>query len=151
VTPWAARALDRSLAAVVVSIARHLRREMTPERAVQAIREIPGYREEVIDAFLDRAPDEAIVGGREALRTYLEGLLDDWEAVIDALAPRLVYSDRKQAAQTLLHQPLDPAIANLNPPEHRRFVAARSMRDVEANIVLRVRDPSGNPFNANDI
>jgi len=151
VTPWAARALDRSLAAVLVSIARHLRPEMTPERAVQAIREIPGYREEVINAFLERAPDEAIVGGREALRAYLEGILDDWETVIDALAPRLVYSDRKQAAQTLLHQPLDPAIANLNPPEHRRFLAARSMRDVEANIVLRVRDPYGNPFNADDI
>jgi hypothetical protein len=151
VTPWAARALDRSLAAVLVTIGRHLRPEMTPERAVQAIGEIPDYREEVINTFLERAPDGAIVGGREALRTYLEKLLDDWETVVDALAPRLVYSDRRQAAQPLLHQPLDPAIANLNPPEHRRFLAARSMRDVEANIVLRVRDPYGNSFNADDI
>ncbi|MEX2453209.1 MAG: helicase-related protein [Rhodospirillaceae bacterium] len=151
VTPWAARALDRSLAAVLVSIARHLRPEMTPERAVQAISETPEYGEELIEIFLGRAPDNAVVGGREALRTYLQGLLEDWQKVIDVLAPRLVYGDRKQAGSTLLHQPLDPQIPNLDPPEHRRFLAARSMRDVEANIVLRVRDPYGNPFNADDI
>ena len=33
VTPWAARAIDRALAAVVVSIARHLDPRLTPERA----------------------------------------------------------------------------------------------------------------------
>jgi hypothetical protein len=46
--------------------------------------------------------------------------------------------------------PLDPALPNL-PAKHRRFVAARSMRDVEANVVLRVRDPYGNRFTADDI
>ncbi len=44
VTPWTARALDRSLAAVVVAVARHLRPELTPERAVRQLRTIPGYR-----------------------------------------------------------------------------------------------------------
>ena len=42
VTPWAARALDRSLAAVVVAVARHLRPELTPERAVRQLRDDSG-------------------------------------------------------------------------------------------------------------
>ncbi len=53
--------------------------------------------------------------------------------------------------QQLVHQPLDPALPNLTPESHRRFVAARSMRDVEANVLLRVRDPYGRPFAAEDV
>jgi hypothetical protein len=149
VTPWAARALDRSLAAVVVAIARHLRPELTPERAVQRLRDIPGYRQEVVDVIAARAPEDAVVGGREALRRYVEGLLDDWEAVVSDLEPRLAYGDRREGQQ-LLHAPLDPALPNL-PDKQRRFVAARSMRDVEPNVVLRVRDPYGSRFTAEDV
>jgi ATP-dependent helicase YprA (DUF1998 family) len=35
VTPWAARALDRALAAVVVAVARHLDPSLTPDAAVK--------------------------------------------------------------------------------------------------------------------
>ena len=149
VTPWAARALDRSLAAVVVAVARHLRPELTPERAVQRLRDIPGYRQEVVDVIASRAPDEAVVGGREALRRHVDGLLDDWEAIVSDLEPRVAYGDRREGQQ-LLHAPLDPSLPNL-PDNHRRFVAARSMRDVEPNVVLRVRDPYGNRFVAEDV
>jgi hypothetical protein len=149
VTPWAARALDRSLAAVVVSVARHLRSELTPEKAVQRLRDLPGYRDEVVEAIVARAPAHAVVGGREVLKRHIEELLDDWEAVVADLQPRVAYADRRQGQQ-LLHVPLDPALPNL-PAKHRRFIAARSMRDVEANVVLRVRDPYGNRFTADDI
>jgi hypothetical protein len=149
VTPWAARALDRSLAAVVVSVARHLRPELTPERAVQRLRDIPGYRREIIDAIVSRAPEESVVGGRVVLEAYIEGLLSDWETVVVDLEPRVAYGDRRQGQQ-LLHVPLDTALPNLS-GSHRRFVAARSMRDVEANVVLRVRDPFGNRFTAEDV
>jgi len=51
----------------------------------------------------------------------------------------------------LLHQPLDPSLPNLS-PAHQRFVAGRSMRDVEPNVHLKVRDPYGNPIaNADDV
>ena len=51
----------------------------------------------------------------------------------------------------LLHMPLEPEIANLAEP-HRRFVAGRSMRDVEPNVTLKVRDPHGNTIaNADDL
>ncbi len=149
VTPWAARALDRSLAAVVVAIARHLRPELTPETAVERLRDLPGYRDEVVAAIVERAPDQAVPGGRAALRRHVDALLDDWEAVAAELAPRLAYGDSR-LGHRLLHVPLDPALDNLAPP-HRRFVAARSMRDVEANVVLRVRDPDGNTFKADDV
>ena len=134
---------------MVVSVARHLRPELTPERAVQRLRDIPGYRQEVVEVLASRAPDDAVVGGREALRRYVDGLLDDWEAVVSNLEPRVAYGDRREGQQ-LLHAPLDPALPNL-PDNHRRFVAARSMRDVEPNVVLRVRDPYGNRFSAEDV
>ncbi len=151
VTPWAARALDRSLAAVVVSVARHLRPELTPERAVGHLRDVPGYRRQVIDAIADRAPEAAIVGGRAALEALVKGLLDDWQTVVDDI-PQIAYGDRREGqGQQLLHQPLDPALPNLTPECHRHFVAARSMRDVEANVLLRIRDPHGRPFTADDV
>ena len=67
VTPCAARAIDRALAAVVVSIARHLDPRLTPERAVTELADRPEIRTQVRDAILDRAPQDAIAGGRQAL------------------------------------------------------------------------------------
>src|SRR5215472_1235731 len=49
VTPWASRALDRALAAVVVAIARHLDPDMTPERAAAEIAEHSDTRQRVRD------------------------------------------------------------------------------------------------------
>jgi hypothetical protein len=45
----------------------------------------------------------------------------------------------------LLSYPLDPGAQNLK-PEHQRFAAARSMRDVEPNVQLKLRDPYGQPL-----
>ena len=52
VTPWAARALDRALAAVVVSLARHLSPNMTPHGAVARLKQHPELREEVKQAIV---------------------------------------------------------------------------------------------------
>jgi hypothetical protein len=149
VTPWAARALDRSLAAVVVAVARHLRPELTPERAVRQLRAIPGYREEVIDTIVSRAPEDAAAGGSAALRAAVERLLENWQTTVEELA-RMTYGDRRTPGDQLLHVPLDPVLDNLT-PEHRAFIAARSMRDVEPNVLLRVRDPFGGTFRAEDV
>ena len=47
--------------------------------------------------------------------------------------------------------PLEPEINNLDEP-HRRFVAGRSMRDVEPSVALTVRDPYGKAIaNADDL
>jgi hypothetical protein len=47
--------------------------------------------------------------------------------------------------------PLDLEILNLAEP-HKRFVAGRSMRDVEPSVALMVKDPHGNTIaNADDL
>jgi len=142
VTPWAARALDRALAAVVVAIVRHLDPEMTPERAVEELAQHPDTRKHVRDTILDRAPPEALVGGREALEQAIDSLLDDWINVAEEQTANGMPFPYSGKGHRLLHMPLDPALPNLT-VEHQRFVAGRSMRDVEPNVHLKVRDPSG--------
>ena len=57
----------------------------------------------------------------------------------------------RKSPHRLLHMPLEPEIDNLDEP-HRRFVAGRSMRDVEPSVALTVRDPYGNTIaNADDL
>ena len=67
VTPWAARALDRALAAVVVAAARHVDGALTPDVAVNELKNNVGIRNSVRDAIVARAPERMIAGGRAAL------------------------------------------------------------------------------------
>ncbi len=146
VTPWAARAMDRALAAVVVAIARHLAPDLTPDGAVARLKQNPDVRTAVVHAILDRAKDADVVGGQAALRAAIEGLLNDWEAVADDLTANgdmLTYAYPRERA--LLHDPLDPLLDSFK-PQHRRFTAGRSMRDVEHTSVLKVVDPNGSPL-----
>jgi len=107
----------------------------------------------VRDSIVDRAPERAIAGGRAALSALIDDILDAWIETADEQAAggnAFAYS-RKKSPHRLLHMPLEPEIGNLAEP-HRRFVAGRSMRDVEPNVTLKVRDPNGNTIaNADDL
>jgi hypothetical protein len=153
VTPWAARALDRALAAVVVAAARHLDGALTPDIAVNELKNNVGTRNLVRDSIVNRAPDRMIAGGRAALSELIDDILDAWIDTSDEQAAggsAFAYA-KKKSPHRLLHMPLEPEIANLAEP-HRRFVAGRSMRDVEPNVALKVRDPHGNTIaNADDL
>lgn len=153
VTPWAARALDRALAAVVVATARHVDPMLTPDAAVTALKASSNVRAAVRDAILARAPERAISGGRAVLSARIDEILDAWVATAAAQASggsAFAYSG-KRSPHRLLHQPLEPAIANLA-EQHRLFIAGRSMRDVEANVAIKVTDPRGNPIaNGDDL
>ncbi|MFD1035450.1 DISARM system helicase DrmA [Sphingomonas hankookensis] len=141
VTPWSARALDRSLAAVVVAIARHLDPALTPSAAVAALANAPATRAAVVAHLVDRAPP-GIDGGRDRLAATIDGLLDDWIAIADEQVQaggRFSYDDRPQR---LLNPPLDPVLDNLS-PAHRRFQAGWSMRDVEPGVLVKPRGPGG--------
>ncbi|WP_430636538.1 helicase-related protein [Sphingomonas hankookensis] len=141
VTPWSARALDRSLAAVVVAIARHLDPALTPSGAVAALANAPATRAAVVAHLVERAPP-GIDGGRAALATTIDALLDDWIAIADEQVRsggRFSYDERPQR---LLNPPLDPVLDNL-PPAHRRFQAGWSMRDVEPGVLVKPRGPGG--------
>lgn len=153
VTPWAARALDRALAAVVVAAARHVDAALTPESAVIELKNNEGIRDLVRDAIVNRAPDKMIAGGRVALASLIDDILDAWIETADEQAAggnAFAYA-RKKSPHRLLHMPLEPDIENLAAP-HCRFIAGRSMRDVESNVALKVKDPRGNTIaNADDL
>jgi hypothetical protein len=144
VTPWAARALDRALAAIVVAIARHIDPELTRERAVQLLVDHPGVRQQVRDAITHRAPAEL----RVAVGVAVDRLLNGWMEVADQQTTGGDPFRYGVGAQRLLHQPLDPALPTLMPPIHRDFTAGRSMRDVEATVLLKLRGPRGEQVGA---
>jgi hypothetical protein len=153
VTPWAARALDRALAAVVVAAARHLDPALTPEASVTAFKDNPAVRAAVRDAIIARAPAHMIAGGHTALAAAIDAIADAWISTADDQAAggnTFAYA-RKKSPHRLLHMPLEPDLANLA-EDHRHFVAGRSMRDVEPSVALKVRDPWGNQIaNADDL
>jgi hypothetical protein len=153
VTPWASRALDRALAAIVVAAARHINPGLTQDAAVKEMMNQPATRAAVRDAIVDRAPQEAIPGGKAALAALIDVLFDAWIATVDEQTKggnAFVYA-RNPSPHRLLHMPLAPEIDNLS-AAHQRFVAGRSMRDVEANVTINPRDPWGNAIaNADDL
>ncbi|GJE42624.1 DISARM system helicase DrmA [Methylobacterium soli] len=153
VTPWAARALDRALAAVVVAAARHLDPMLTPNEAVVMLRDQSATRAAVCDTIVARAPEAAVPGGRAALRAQVEGLLEAWIATVDAQTASGVpfgYAQKKSPGR-LLHMPLERDWDGLE-PAHKQFQANRSMRDVEPAVLLKVRDRNGHAIaNADDV
>ena len=66
VTPWAARALDRALAAIVVAAVRHVDGAMTPEDAVTELKNQVNLRGGTRRDCCARAPN-SVAGGRAAL------------------------------------------------------------------------------------
>ena len=152
VTPWAARALDRALGRHRRGRRPPSRAALTPENAVRTLRDHDLLRAQVIDGIVARAKGR-VVGGDDQLRDAVTTLLEAWMTTADeqtANGVPFAYS-RRGASSHLLQNPLDPALENLT-VDHRRFVAGRSMRDVEPNVVLKVRDPWGGEIrNAGDL
>ena len=105
------------------------------------------------DAIVARAPENAVPGGRAALAALIDGLLDAWIETAEEQSQGgnvFGYAD-KRSPHRLLHMPLAPEIPNLSAP-HQRFVAGRSMRDVEPTVALNPRDPKGEKIaNAADL
>jgi hypothetical protein len=149
VTPWARRALDRALAAVVVSIARHVDPDMTQENAAERLAQRSDVQTHVRDALLARAP----TAEKAVVKAAVDSLFADWVATSAEQASGgdpFTYNGAS-LPRRLLIAPLDPALDGLK-PAHQRFVASRSMRDVEPNVALKVLGPDGQRIhNAQDI
>lgn len=147
VTPWAARALDRSLAAVVVSIVRHLDNELTPEGAVRTLADRPDLQASVREVLMARAPEAAVAGGREALGAQIDTILQAWLNTVGKQTiggQGFVYSKASPEGR-LLQEVLGKGVDDLD-ADHRKFRAGRSMRDVEPPVPLKIKDPYGNPI-----
>jgi hypothetical protein len=146
VTPFAPRALDRALPAVIVAAARHAEPDLTPSAAVIRLKDHPSLRQELLTMVRERAAAagaDPAIAQRAVDRTG--ELLDAWETVVarQTSAGSAFDYDDGGPQRRLLQHPLDPGASTLD-PEHQQFVAARSMRDVEYGAYLRVLDPRGN-------
>jgi hypothetical protein len=152
VTPWAARALDRALAAALVAAARHGDPALTPDRAAARLKDEPDIKVRVREALVARAPECQVAGGHSALRARIDALFDGWlETADEQTSGGASFRYREGSlAQHLLHRPLEPGVENLK-PAHREFVAGWSMRDVEPSVQLQVRDPWGGEIKADDV
>jgi hypothetical protein len=152
VTPFAPRALDRALPALVVALARHGRRVLTPPRGALAVAgERPGL--DSIGAVLaERARRHRALSAEEEARinAYLTGrasdLLDSWVRVArrqQDVGARLVYQRNEMAdGKALLRQPLEDPDPDLG-QDGRKFKAPRSLRDVEPSVNVFVKQLDG--------
>jgi len=152
VTPFAPRALDRALPALVVALARHTRRALTPARgAIAMVGERPGLNG-LAGVFASRARRHRNLTGAEEARinAYLTArvndLLDSWWKVArkqQDVGARLVYQRFEGAdGKALLRQPLDAVDPDLG-QDGRKFKAPRSLRDVEPSVNLFVKQLDG--------
>ncbi len=153
VTPWAARALDRALAAIVVAAARHIDPSLTPDTAVKELKNQPATRAAVRDAIVSRAPPKRRSRWSAALAALVDGLMDAWIETADEQSQggNVFGYAEKRSPHRLLHMPLAPEIPNLS-AAHQRFVAGRSMRDVEPSVALEPARSEGREIaNADDL
>lgn len=148
VTPFAPRALDRALPAVVVALARHLRAAMTPATGALSVTSERGALSIIADVLAERGRTHKAGITREEeerldanLRGRVKDLLDSWYKVAKVQQEnnaRLRYQEHEgSAGPALLRSPLDPLGADLQPAQDaRKFKAPRSLRDVEPSVNL---------------
>jgi superfamily II DNA/RNA helicase len=151
VTPFSARALDRSAAAVCVALARHGIRELQPPGGAAAMerrRKDAGF---VAEAMSQRASghdpsksDEDLEALRKRVRSLVDDILDSWAVFAREKREKSVkvaYQKWERGnpanAFPLLRDPLDPELDLY--PEMRKFRAQRAMRDVEPSVGLVLR------------
>jgi hypothetical protein len=151
VTPFSARALDRGFAGALVGLARHLRSELTPPKGVQ---KIAGLRAELerrlLGIFIARIEQQPIEDAEEraerlrSIQNRVVDLLDSWRKIYeDYLSAGVELQYQKYELpqpRPLLREMLDK---NFESEHHRKFRANRSLRDVEPEVNLILKDLSG--------
>jgi hypothetical protein len=154
VTPFSARALDRGFAGAMVALARHSDPRLSPARGVEALAQARATLERhLIRVFQERINqqefadtherDEQLIG--VARRTV--DLLDAWQTIVDDYRQATVpvqyqqYETRSKA-KPLLHDSLEQRFES---DLERKFRAGRSLRDVEPEVNLYLRDANDQP------
>ena len=149
VTPFSARALDRGLAGALVALARHSESVMTPPNGAGEIEKIRAELENRLRAtFRERLYSQPInhAGEREeaaeAVRSRVVDLLDSWIRIVDdyrtsGVALEYQRYETRSSARPLLRYILDQ---DFESEHHRKFRANRSLRDVEPEVHIYVKD-----------
>jgi hypothetical protein len=151
VTPFSARALDRGFAGALVGLARHVLPELTPPQGVERIADVRAALERrLLDAFLARVDQQPITDAderaecRRSVQNRVVDLLDSWRKVFEdyrAAGVALQYQKYELSKpRPLLREVLDK---DFESEHHRKFRANRSLRDVEPEVNLFLKDLSG--------
>ena len=151
VTPFSARALDRGFAGALVAASRHLEGRLTPAEGADRIAEATAELEERLTAaFAERIAQQPFEDERERddrrrnVESRVRELLAAWEAIVADYHQANVYVKYQQhemrQRRPLLREMLDTQFES---EKHRLFRANRSLRDVEPEVNLHLRELSG--------
>ena len=150
-TPFSARALDRGFAGALVGLARHAEPELTPPQGAEHIADVRAALERrLLDAFLERVRQQPIADEDEreerlrSVQNRVVDLLDSWRKVFEdyrvaGVALQYQKYELKQP-KPLLREILDK---DFESEHHRKFRANRSLRDVEPEVNLFLKDLTG--------
>ncbi len=139
VTPFARRALDRGLTALLVSEARHLHRDWNPRLAAQIVPVNKAEFDPIARSLRQRAELVASQAAATEVDLLVAARRDRWSKQQKSLGVTLTYARGRGDAVDLLQ-----------PPEAgpwTEFTVPHSLREVEvgANLLLREDDPSDDP------
>ena len=151
VTPFSARALDRGFAGAMVSLARHVEPSLTPPAGVERIAEVRTELERrLLDAFLERIRQQPFADEAEreerlrSVQNRVVDLLDSWRRIFEdyrAAGVDMQYQKYElKQPKPLLREMLDE---DFESEHHRKFRCNRSLRDVEPEVNLFLKDLSG--------
>ncbi len=151
VTPFSARALDRGFAGALVGLSRHLRSELTPPRGVEQIATVRAELERrVLEALLERVRQQPFASEEEraerlrSVQNRVVDLLDSWRTIFEDYRRTGVAMQYQKyeldQPRPLLREVLDK---DFESEHHRKFRANRSLRDVEPEVNLFLKDLGG--------
>ena len=152
VTPFSARALDRGFAGALVGLARHAEPELSPSQGAEKIASVRAALERrLLEAFLKRVRQQPIADEDEreerlrSVQNRVVDLLDSWRKVFEdyrsaGVAMKYQKYELPKQPRPLLREMLD---TDFESEHHRKFRANRSLRDVEPEVNLFLKDLSG--------
>jgi len=152
VTPFSARALDRGFAGALVAFSRHAAPELPPAEGVEQIAKVRAALENrLLDAFQNRVRQQPIADEDEreerllSVQSRVVDLLDSWVKILsdyNSVGVSMQYQPYEASRQRrpLLRDMLDPSIET---EVQRKFRAIRSLRDVEPQVNLFLREIHG--------
>lgn len=151
VTPFSARALDRGFAGALVGLARHVQPDLTPPLGAERIASVrTDLERRLLDVLLERVRQQPFASEDErderlrSVRNRIVELLDSWRTIFEGyrnVGTRLQYQRyEEQQPKPLLREVLD---TDFESEHHRKFRAGRSLRDVEPEVNLFLRDLTG--------
>lgn len=150
VTPFSPRSLDRALTGALVGLCRLAKKEMTPALGATEILRTRAGLISLAERFADRAvnhktglePEQA-QRLKDNVLARVNSLLDDWMNIAERFRQtntKLKYQQGEaEVGAQLLYGFLDPELLEIQ-DIRRNFRANRSMRDVETNVELTVKN-----------